>query len=240
MTEMVASSTEFVKSGYSEADSAELARVAEMYRNVADAELTSAESAGFVISQMKAYSDETEEFATHTIDAINNISNNMAVSSSDISTALSKTSSAMATLGNSFEETSALVTAGTEIMHGQASKVARGLRTVGNNIANVAQEQRTLAIETQNGTKQIELYDEATGDMKNTYQILEEISQEWDNMNNAQKQAIGIALAGKNQFEVFASVESNFADAQKAVTLATNSENSALNENSKYMESVGA
>jgi hypothetical protein len=35
-------------------------------------------------------------------------------------------------------------------------------------------------------------------------------------------------------------VESNFADAQKAVTLATDSENSALNENSKYMESISA
>lgn len=125
-TEMVESAQEFLKSGYSEEDSARLAKVSEMYRNVADAELTSAESAGFIISQMKAYGDETEAFAMHTIDAINNISNNMAVSSSDISTALSKTSSAMATLGNSFEETSALVTAGTQIMHGQASKVARG------------------------------------------------------------------------------------------------------------------
>lgn len=111
---------------------------------------------------------------------------------------------------------------------------------MGNNIANVAQQQKTLAIETQNGTKQIQLYDEATGDMKNTYQILEQIAGYWDEMNNAQKQAIGIALAGKNQFEVFASVEEGFADAQKAVTLATDSENSALNENSKYMESISA
>ena len=126
-TEMISSAQEFVKSGYSEEDSAKLAKVSEMYRNVADAELTSAESAGFIISQMKAYGDETEDFAMHTINAINNVSNNMAVSSSDISTALSKTSSAMATLGNSFEETVAMVTSGTQIMHGQASKVARGL-----------------------------------------------------------------------------------------------------------------
>jgi TP901 family phage tail tape measure protein len=120
----------------------------------------------------------------------------MAVSSSDISNALTKTSSAMATLGNSFEETIAMVASGAEIMTGQSSKVARGLRTVGNNIANVAQQQRTLAIETQNGTKQIQLFDETTGDMKNTYQVLEQIAQEWDNMSNSQRQAIGIALAG--------------------------------------------
>ena len=240
MAEMVASATEFVKSGYSEEDSAKLAQTAELYRNIADSEISSAESANFIISQMKAFGDETEEFATHTVDAVNEVSNHMAVSSSDISNALSKTSSAMGALGNSYEETIALVTAGAEIMQGQSSKVARGLRTVGNNIANLAQEQKTLAIETQNGTKQIQLYDEATGDMKNTYQVLEQIAQEWGNMSNAQKQAIGISLSGKNQFEVFSSVVSGFADAQKAVALATDSENSALNENSKYMESISA
>ena len=111
---------------------------------------------------------------------------------------------------------------------------------MGNNIANVAQQQKTLAIETQNGTKQIQLFDEATGDMKSTYQILEQISKYWDEMNNSQKQAIGIALAGKNQFEVFASVEEGFADAQKAVALATDSENSALQENEKFLESISA
>lgn len=239
-TEMVESATQFIKSGYSEEDSAKLAQTAELFRNIADSEISSAESANFIISQMKAFGDETDEFATHAINSINEVSNNMAVSSTDISTALSKTSSAMGTLGNTYEETIGLVTAGAEIMQGQSSKVARGLRTVGNNIANVAQQQKTLAVETQNGTKQIELFDKATGDMRSTYDILGDIAQQWDNMTNAQKQAIGIALAGKNQFEVFASVEENFADAQKAVEYATDSENSALNENARFMESISA
>lgn len=125
-SEMVAASTEFVKSGYSEEDAARLSRVSELYRNIADEAISSGESANFIISQMKAFGNETETFAEHTINAINNVSNNMSVSSSDISTALSKTSSAMGALGNDFNETIGLVTAGTEIMTGQASKVARG------------------------------------------------------------------------------------------------------------------
>lgn len=125
-SEMVAASTEFVKSGYSEEDAARLSRVSELYRNIADEAISSGDSANFIISQMKAFGNETETFAEHTINAINNVSNNMSVSSSDISTALSKTSSAMGALGNDFNETIGLVTAGTEIMTGQASKVARG------------------------------------------------------------------------------------------------------------------
>lgn len=125
-SEMVSSSAEFVKSGYSEEDAARLSRVSELYRNIADEAISSGDSANFIISQMKAFGNETETFAEHTINAINNVSNNMSVSSSDISTALSKTSSAMGALGNDFNETIGLVTAGTEIMTGQASKVARG------------------------------------------------------------------------------------------------------------------
>ena len=119
-SEMVASSTEFVKSGYSEEDAAQLAIIAELNRNIADKAISSGDSANFIISQMKAFSNDTETFALHTINAINNVSNNMAVSSSDISTALSKTSSAMGALGNTYEQTIALVTSGTEIMQGQA------------------------------------------------------------------------------------------------------------------------
>lgn len=119
-TEMVSSATEFVKSGYSEEDAAQLAKISELYRNIADEAISSGDSANFIISQMKAFSNNTEEFALHTINAINNVSNNMAVSSSDISNALSKTSSAMGALGNTYEQTVALVTSGTEIMQGQA------------------------------------------------------------------------------------------------------------------------
>lgn len=88
--------------------------------------MSAGDSANFIISQMKAFKNELERFnteaekATYIIDAINETSNNMAVSSTDIATALSKTSSAMSALGNSYEESIALVVSGTEIMQGQA------------------------------------------------------------------------------------------------------------------------
>ena len=196
-SEMVSSSTEFVKSGYSEEEAAQLAKISELFRNIADDEISTGDSAGFIISQLKAFGNETETFALHVTDAINNVSNNMAVSSSDISTALSKTSSAMGALGNNFEETIALVTAGTEVMHGQASKVARGLRTIGNNIANAAQGADTLEISVQGVTKQIDLLDSTTGDMRSTFDIMQDIfTSGWNDMTNAEQQALAISLAG--------------------------------------------
>lgn len=43
----------------------------------------------------------------------------------------------MSVLGNSFEESIGLITAGAEIMTGQASKVARGLKNVLDPLKNI-------------------------------------------------------------------------------------------------------
>lgn len=61
---MVSSATEFVRSGFSEEDSAQLAQVAELYRNVADAEISSAESAQFITSQIKAFNLDANDAIT--------------------------------------------------------------------------------------------------------------------------------------------------------------------------------
>lgn len=101
---MVASATEFRKNGFNDEDSAMLAKVANMYMNVADESISAGESASFIISQMKAFNIEAQN-AMQIIDAVNEVSNNYAVSSADVASALTKTSSAMGVLGNDFNQT---------------------------------------------------------------------------------------------------------------------------------------
>ena len=125
-TEMVQSATNFKQAGYSDEDAKNLAKISEEYKNIADSELTSADSAGFLVSQMKAFGNDTEDFATHVIDSVNEVSNNFAVSSSDISSGLEKAGSALATTGNTFEQTIAMVSASTEVLR-SSGKVSRGL-----------------------------------------------------------------------------------------------------------------
>lgn len=117
--EMVSAAGEYVKSGYSEEDAAILARVTALFQNVADSEIEAGDASSFIISQLKAFRFEANQ-AENVINAINQVANEFAVSSTDISTGLSKTSAAMAVLGNDFNQTIGLVTAGTELMTGQA------------------------------------------------------------------------------------------------------------------------
>ena len=236
---MVASATEFRKNGFNDEDSAMLAQVANMYINVADEAISASDSASLIISQMKAFDIEANN-AMRIIDAINEVSNNYAVSSSDVAAALTKTSSAMGVLGNDFNQTIGLVVAGAEILTGQSSKVARGLRTIGNNFANAANEAGSIEYKVGGATKSLKLFDASGKNLKSTFQILSDLKDDWDNMSNAEQQALGIAYAGKNQFEVFAAVMNNFDTATKAAETALNSAGSAAQENESYMESLDA
>lgn len=234
---MVASASEFRKNSFNDQDSATLARVAALYQNVADGAVSASDSASFIISQMKAFGIEAEN-SIDIINAVNAVSNNFAVSSTDISSALTKTSSAMDTLGNDFQSTIGLVTAGTEIMTGQAGKVARGLRTIGNNFASAAQEADSIEYSVEGVTKSLSLLNEETGDIKSTFEIFSDLKDDWDAMTNFEKQAVAITYAGQTQFEVFAAVMNNFQTAIDATSTAFNSAGSAMQENEKYMESL--
>lgn len=234
---MVASATEFRKNSFNDEDSAMLAHVANMYMNVADEAISASDSASLIISQMKAFDIEANN-AMRIIDAINEVSNNYAVSSSDVAAALTKTSSAMGVLGNDFDQTIGLVVAGAEILTGQSSKVARGLRTIGNNFADAANEAGSIEYKVGGATKSLKLFDASGKNLKSTFQILSDLKGDWDKMSNAEQQALGIAYAGKTQFEVFAAVMDNFDTATKAAETALDSAGSAAQENESYMESL--
>lgn len=74
------------------------------YQNVADEAVSAGDSADFIISQMKAFNIEAED-SLHIIDAVNEVSNNFAVSSADLATNIGKASAALAIGGVTYEET---------------------------------------------------------------------------------------------------------------------------------------
>ena len=76
--------------------------------------------------------------------------------------------------------------------------------------------------------------------MLNTYQVLKQISDVWDDMSNAERSSLAITLAKKTQMDSFLSILFNFDSAEKALVTSLQSEGSAWKENSAYMESVEA
>ena len=128
----------------------------------------------------------TEVSVYDILDAYNKVAADFAIGTNDISKAMEIASAGMATYGNSFEETIGLVTAGTEIMVGRSSQVARGLNTIA---ANITQNKDILA-------KYGIVVEDANGNLKSTYDVLKELKPKWDKMSDAERVALGVTLAG--------------------------------------------
>lgn len=226
---MVEAATTFRKSGFNDQDAATLAKVAAQYQNVADTAVSAEDAASSIVSQIRAFGEDAD-FATHVIDAYNEVANNFSVGTNDLSQAMEIASAGMATYGNEFEEIIGLVTAGTEIMTGRSSQVARGLNTIASRIVKNqgALEEYGIQVEDTNGN------------LKSTYDVLSELKPKWDSMSEAERVALGDSIAGTNQYKVLASVMQNFEHATDATTTALNSSGSAIQENAAYMESLEA
>ena len=93
-----------------------------MFQNVADTEISAGDAANFINSQMKAFNFTAAE-SEHIIDAVNQVANEFAVGTNDLSGALTVAGSSLATTGNSFEQTIGLITSATEMMPGKAQTV---------------------------------------------------------------------------------------------------------------------
>ena len=220
---------------------------AAMYTNIADEEISTAKAADFIIAQLKAFNLEADtatktlENAYHVIDAVNEVSNNFAVSSSDIASNLGKASAVMANAGNSLEQMIGLMTAGTEITR-NASKVANGLKTITLRLQGMNDEgEKDLQLQAQMegmfNKLGISVYD-ANGELKNTYDILGTLAEVYDDLTNAEKAFVTETIAGKFQAQNAAAILKNWNTAVEATETAMNSTGSAAAENEKVLDSI--
>ena len=237
MQAMVEASTQFRKSGFNDEDSATLASVAEMFRNVADESISAADSASFIIAQMKAFNIEAKD-SQHIIDAVNEVSNHFAVSSSDLSENLGKVSAALAVNGVQYEEMLGMMTAITEVTR-NASTASRGLNMISSRLV------QTLDDSSSTGKKLSKIYSDlgislkdSKGQMRGTYDILKDLSKQWNTLSGDQQKYIALTSAGARQTQNFVALMENFSQAIKATEMAYDSSGSAAEENARVMDSV--
>lgn len=73
---------------------------------------------------------------------------------------------------------------------------------------------------------------------KSTYQIVQELSSVWGDLSDVAQADITRLVSGVRQGNAFSSLMTNFADGQNAVTTSLESQNSAMKENEKYLNSI--
>ena len=228
-TEMTEATTGWLKAGYSEEDAAKLAKFSALLQNTADEELSSAEATSILVSQLKAYHMEADE-AIKVTDIINKVSANQAVSSYDISQGLTMASAAMSTFGNSIEQTTALLTAGTTVFQGRSKQVARGLNMIATRITKSEKDLKKYGVSIYN----------TAGELRSTYDILVDLAPKWEAMSKAEQVALGNTLAGTNQYKILAAVMSQMDVAIESYDQALNASGETMKQNAVYMDSIEA
>ena len=236
-TEMIQAATEFKKSGFSEKDSLELGRVASMYQNVADVELSAGDAANFIVSQMKAF-NMTAQDSEHIVDAVNQVSNNFAVSSADIATNIGKASAAMATGNVTYEQSVGLMTAMTEITRNGA-KSARGLVSIQSRYNQIVDESSSTGKKLTAWYKEhnIAIKDQ-NGQLRSFYEVGADVAKIWDTLSDNEKRYYLNTQAGANQSQNLAALMRNYQTAIDATNTALDSAGSAAQENARYMDSM--
>lgn len=115
VSDFTEASANFARLGYTMEESAEMAKTAIVYKNVADGLDTVEQSTESIISTMKAFGIESDD-TMGIIDRFNEVGNNFAITSAGIGEALQRSASALYAGGNTIDESIALVTAANSVI----------------------------------------------------------------------------------------------------------------------------
>lgn len=177
--------------------------------------------------------------------------NNYAATSAGIGEALTRSASALDLAGNSIQETAGMITGIIEVTQdpeqaGSTLKILslrlRGMKgqleelgeETDENVENISKMQGQIL----NLTKgKVNIFD-STGEFRSTYEIMQDISEVWDELNSTAQADLLETIAGKHRANSVAALLSNWQNVEAAVKSANEAEGSAAAENAKYVESI--
>lgn len=244
-TDVLDAVTNFKRAGYDIADSMQYAEEALKTTNISENLKDAGEAASSLVNIMKGFQEESPEFASKINDSVNQVSNTEAVDFDNLIDGATRLSAVADQAGMSLEQMLGTLTGGYEIL-GNMEKVATGQVTIFSRlqaiqldgeeeVSTVAKLQDTFNSATKGA---VNIVDQTTGQLRNVYDILDDIAGVWDSLDKNTREALAIEAAGIRQKQVFLALMQNWQGVEDAVESAKNSLGSADEENEKYINSI--
>lgn len=241
-TDVLDAITNFARAGYTLEQSTDLAKYALMMTNVAEGINDAGTASDYFISILKGANLDIS-YASTLLDELNEISNTSAINFDNLADMTQRIAGTMHTLGNSIRETESLITGAYEVL--QDERVAKGISTIGLRISGLNEDmereaglQSSINESLEKYAKGISVFDKATGQLRSTYDILEDLAGVWDTLDKNAQAYLTTTLAGKNRADVLAAILTNWEGVEHAMTSAINSAGSALQEQQAYLDSI--
>lgn len=239
--EVIDAITEFKRAGFDMQQSMDMAESAMIMTNVAENITDTADAAGTLISVLKGFNMDASETMT-IVDKINQVSNTSPIGFDNIAEGLERTAGTMAQSGNTIDQTIGLITAGYAQLR-NVEKVSTGLVTLSARLRGVDEDGEVidgLSAKLQEDFGKIGVaIEDADGSLHSIYEIAQDYSKVLPTLTDKQKQYYAELAAGKRQATVWNAITQQFQDAENAVNQSLNSQNSALDENQKKLDSIG-
>ena len=245
--ELLNSSADFLRLGYSLEQAEDLAKNATLFVNVGDG-VDITEATEDMITAMKAFDIQAED-SIKIVDDYNQIGNKFALSATDIGEAMKRSASALETGNNSFEESIALITAMNEIVQnsentGNTLKVfslrLRGakaeLEDMGEDTEGLCESSSKLREQLQALTGVDIMLNDNT--FKSTTQIVKELGATWDKLSDLSQAATLELIAGKTRANNVAALLKNYQQIDNVLESLGEAEGSALRENDAIVDSI--
>jgi len=245
--DVISSTSDWSRLGYSLPDAEKLAQIAILYKNVGDGiDIDTANKS--LVSTLQGYQLDANE-ALSIIDKFNEVANNYAIDSAGIGEALQHSAASFYAANTDLSKSIALIT-GTNAVVQDESVVGNMWKTVSMRIRGATTELEEAGLETDGmvqSTSQLRdiiqgmtgfdiMKDENT--FKDIYDIVVGIGKEWGNLSDINQASLLEKLAGKRQGNALAAALNNVSTIEDAYKTAENSAGSAMKEQEKYEKSV--
>lgn len=250
ISDLVSSTADWKRLGYTDKDSEELARVSALMANVGDQIDNATTASSYLISAMQGFGLVADD-AERLLDCMNQIANTEPVSMNDLGIIMQKSSAAMQAAGNTYQETLSLAAAVNGVLQDSESSgtylktlsmYLRASKTDAENAGIATDGMASSVSELRSKLKQLAGVDIMKDDntFKSTYQIMKELSEVWKDLSDTTQANITELISGKRGGQSTSALLNNFSVAEDAMKQALNSSGSAMRENQTYMDSLQA
>lgn len=248
ISDIINSTADWSRLGYSPEDAENLATYSTLLKNVGDGIDDVNTSSSYLISTLQGFGLLASD-AEDIVNKIDAVANTQPVTANDLGEILTRSSAAMAAANNTLEETIALGTAANAVIQ-DADSVGTVLKTLSMYLRASKTDAEAAGIEVDGMADSVsklrfELLSltgvDVMADNKNfksTYQIMKELSEVWGSLSDVTQANVTEKLAGKRNANAVSAILSNFDVAESAMESAANSANVAWEENDEWLDSI--
>jgi len=189
LTDMLSVMGDFARQGFQENELLDISKTATVLQNISDLDASGAVDT--LTSAMLNYNIAAED-SIRIADQLNEVDNNFAISTKDLSDGIRKSASTAKTFGVDLQELTGYIAAIGSTTRETGSVVGNGLKTIISRLTTIEGAEESL------NSANVAMRD-LQGNVRPVSEILTDLAGNWSSLSEEQQQNMGVTLAGRYQ-----------------------------------------